>query len=150
MLSNAWIAWGDYRVKFSYSRYRDFRFLWNILSHLIFTKLWGSSRAMHSCMCYPHLKRPWTVYIFILRFSARPFSGLVYKASSTPISLHPPSGAAGICLLFFCFKMCIPTPWIFACAGFSAVPDQGSILRDSIRSWGPFWWFHVSEIFGGG
>ena len=40
------------------------------------------------------------VCIFILRLSARPFSGLVGEADFPPISLHPPSGAAGICPLW--------------------------------------------------
>ena len=41
-----------------------------------------------------HIAR--TVCICVLRLSERPFSRLVGEVASPPISLHPPSGAAGI------------------------------------------------------
>ena len=37
----------------------------------------------------------------------------------------------------FCFTM-YSTPWIFSCAGFSAVSDLDIHLRVMFRSWGPF------------
>ena len=99
-------------------------------------------------MCYHQSTRTHTVYIFILRFSAIPFLGLVGEAASTPICVHPPSGAAGICPLgFFSVTRCIPTPWIFYCTGFSAMSDLESLLRAPLHYWGPFF---VSDVFGGG
>ena len=59
---------------------------------------------MHSCVCYQWLTLPRTVYIFILRLWACPFSGLVGQSDSTPIYSHPPSGMPSICpfvCLFF-------------------------------------------------
>ena len=41
--------------------------------------------------------------------------------------------------LNFCFKRCILTPWIFACAGFSDVSDLENRLRGPLRSWGSFY-----------
>ena len=64
---------------------------------------------MHSWICHHRSTHHSMVFIFILWFSERPFSGLVGKAASFPIILHPPSGAAGICPLlgFFCFTRCV-------------------------------------------
>ena len=41
-------------------------------------------------------------------------------------------------------------PWIFAFAGYSAVSDLDSHLRDPLRSWGSFVSFDVFENFRGG
>ena len=106
---------------------------------------------MHSCICYHRSTRPWTVCIFILHLSVRPFSGLVGEADSPPIVLTPAFWRS--CHLtngLFCFTRYIPTPWIFSCAGFSAVYDMDSLSMDPFRSWGSLWWFHVSNVFGGG
>ena len=39
---------------------------------------------------------------------------------------------------FFCFTRCIPTSWLFACTGFSAVSDLYSLLSYLLLSWGSF------------
>ena len=69
----------------------------------------------------------------------RPFLELVGETDSLPICLDLPSGAVWILLLcLFYFKRFIPTPWIFAYAGFSVNSDLSSLLRVLLRSWGSF------------
>ena len=58
---------------------------------------------MNSCIFCHRSTRPWTFCIVAVRLSVRPFSGLVGKAASTPIRLHPPSGESVICLLLALF-----------------------------------------------
>ena len=56
-----------------------------------------------------------------------------------PYVLHPPSGAAGIWPLGCLFlQICIPTTWLFSCAGLSSVSDMEIYMRDLICSWGSF------------
>ena len=98
------------------------------------------------CACFnPRSTRPWIFYIFILHLLARSFSGSVGEAAFPSIRLHLPSSEVVICPFFF--KQGIPTPFIFACTGFSAVSYLYNILRSPIRSWGSFF---VSNIFRGG
>ena len=66
---------------------------------------------MHFFICYHRSKRPQTVYLFNLRLSARPFSGLVNEAVSTPICLHLTSGVAGIFPFVFFLQYVFQTPW---------------------------------------
>ena len=94
---------------------------------------------MHSYICYQFSTRPRTVWIFILRLSERPFSGLVGEAASPSIILHPPSGAAGIYPLlgFLLYELCSPTPWIF-----------GNVTRSLLHNWGfHFNWLLFSQHF---
>ena len=51
-----------------------------------------------------------------------------------------------MCMVYICFSSFIPTPWIFACSGFSAVSSMYSLLRDLLRYWGLFF----SDVFVGG
>ena len=106
---------------------------------------------MHSCIFYHWSTRPRTVYIFVLRLSARPFTGLVDKAASNPVKFtfvfwygwHLPIG-------LFCFTRCIPTHWVFSWAGFSAVSYILSVLEGPLISQrlGNFWrGFRSCQIF---
>ena len=58
-------------------------------------------------------------------FSSHMFTPAIWIGWHLPIGL-------------FIFKRCIPTPWIFACTGFSAVSDLNRLLRASLCSWGSF------------
>ena len=93
---------------------------------------------MHSCIfnhrstrCLDGLLR------LILRLPAQPFSELVGEVDPHPVSLHPPYGAPGFCLLGFLFiQGVLQTPWSF-----------GKNLRTPLRSWGLPFRFLVSCVF---
>ena len=92
---------------------------------------------MHSCIFYHRSTGPQTVFVFILRLSVQPFSGLVSEAASPSISLHLSSGAADICPLLWIFnKVRSPTPW-----------HLRKILIFPLRTWGFSFEFCVSSIF---
>ena len=93
---------------------------------------------MHSCIfnhrstrCLDGLLR------LILRLPAQPFSELVGEVDPHPVSLHPPYGAPGFCLLGFLFiQGVLQTPWSF-----------GKNLRTQLRSCGLHFRFLVSGVF---
>ena len=67
---------------------------------------------MHLCIFNHRLTRHSDVLNdLVLRLSAQPYSQLVGEVVPLTVSLHPPSGAAGICLLgLFCFNRFITNP----------------------------------------
>ena len=96
---------------------------------------------MNSFICYQWLTRLSDgLQNFVLRLSARPFSGLVGEADSPPIKFT----SVLLCgwylpIIIFCFIRCV-----FQHLGLSA-----KFLRDSICSWGYPVYFYVYKVFGG-
>ena len=137
--------------------------------------LWCSSGAIHFCICYHWSTRPRTVYIIILRFSARPYLGLVGEADYLPINLHHPYAVVGIypvdCfvlqdiphlgyLLALDFQSCLI--WTLSWGLLSVL--EGTLVDQCIqhfrRGFQSFWWIFLaipaqsglfvrSDIFGG-
>ena len=69
---------------------------------------------MHLFVCYHRFMHPHTVYTFILRFSVRPFSGLVEEAGSPSVNFTPALWHGWhLPTALFCFARCIPTPCTF-------------------------------------
>ena len=96
---------------------------------------------MHLCIFNHRLTRHSDVLNdLVLRLSAQPYSRLVGDVVPLTVSLHPPSGAAGICLLgLFCLIGLLQTPWTF-----------GENLRTPLHYWGfPFPIFFVRHFSGG-
>ena len=81
-------------------------------------------------------------------FKRGPFRGRM-RGGSPSCLLPSKTGTVDFWPLFFSFKSCIPTTWIFACAGLSAVSDLDNILRYLLRYWGSFYFLNISDIFGG-
>ena len=71
---------------------------------------------MESCTYNHRTIRPQMFYITILRLSSRPILGLVGEADYSPISLHPPSGAARLFQWFGFFSF---TMWVVQHLGLS-------------------------------
>ena len=95
---------------------------------------------MHSCI-FNHRSSPCSngLNILILRLLVQPFSGLFGEAASPPVMCTPALWHGWhLAIGFLIFTRCVPTPWIFACAGFSDVSDMDIYLRDPLQSWGPF------------
>ena len=66
----------------------------------------------------------------ILRLSARPFSGLDGEAAPPTVNVTLPFWHGWYLPIgLFIFTIYIPTPWVFSCAGFSAVSNLDSLLR---------------------
>ena len=72
----------------------------------------------------------------VLRLPAQPHLGLVGEADPPPAKFATAfwRGWHLSSLGLFIFTRCIPTPWIFACAGFSAVSDLEIYLSALLRS----------------
>ena len=123
-----------------------------MLSKFIFTNLSeGSSGDMQLFILITDRRVYWMVWIFILRFSSRPFLLLVGEAAFPPIKIYTRLiEQLEFSRCFFFDKVHSPTPWIFYFSGLSAVSDLDIISRVTIRSWGSFWLFNVSDIFVGG
>ena len=84
----------------------------------------------------------------MLHLSERPHSRLAGKAASPTVKFTPDlwSGWHMPNLGLFIFTRCIPTHWIFACTGLSAMSNLNIYLRAPLRSWGSFS-FSVSPTF---
>ena len=86
----------------------------------------------------------WTVFIFcplLVNTSLLGFGWQVRCSSGFFLN----TGTFGFFPLLF-FTRYILTPWLFACAGFSAISDLENFLRYPLRSWGKlyfrfFWYF---------
>ena len=88
-----------------------------------------------------------SLYIYLARVSAALLGvGQRDGFSSNNVYTHL---LARITSAFYCFfTRFISTPWIFACAGFSVVPDLDSLLRDPCLR--VLLRIEVSNVIGGG
>ena len=73
--------------------------------------------------------------MFGLSLSCAALIGVVGKAASPPVKFITALWRGWLLSIgFFIFTMCVPTPLIFACVGFSAVSVQKIYFGDPLRS----------------
>ena len=117
---------------------------------LFYKPIRSSSRAMHVCMFYPLLTHcSYCLLHLVLRFPARPYSGLVGKADCPPICFlisitvgYLPSLVVWLYkvlhTLYICLRWLLSHVW-------SVHSLEGSAMFLRV-----LWFLNVSDVFGGG
>ena len=132
-----WIAWGKYRIKFSYPRYRDLGFVDNYIL-VIFYKPMRFILVHELVHVFLPVDMYWDGLYFYLELVSTDLLGVGWQGrfSSlmfTPIIWH----SWNLPIWLFCFKR-YSKPCIFSCARLLSVSDLNIHLRDPIHYLGSF------------